>query len=538
MAHSALKTHEIVDAAVSGRFDIPEFQRGFVWSPEKVKNLLDSLCRDYPLGSILCWRSGDYTSARMVPAAEANRLWIVDGQQRATAMCLILGKKPYWFPSPEPWNTLYRKCDVRVNLLPEGDEVELSLPNPVIAKSAHWVPVRELLVLSERDKPVKAQELLERLGRAPGDVVGLVGVMGIIGSLQAALRREVVVIEIDHDPVDVAEIFSRLNGAGTRVNDGDIALALIAVRQEGWVREQLLPYLDDLKQRGFEFDPSYIIRSMVAVRRGSARLQDVPREFWDKDDRFDDGWRRTKSAISHVLRVLRELGVLSAEILPSRNALIPMYALDDVHLHGDANGLRRVFLWLLRATRDGRYSGAATTAMSQDLTAIHRAPDAEAALQALQARLESPLTFTPADMLRRYDEDAFLRLMLYLVAFHRGAEDWQTGQRLGFDRSDNSLNDGFRPEWHHFVPRGLLGRRAPEPPSNELTNSIANIVVLGEGDNRRFSYNEPHKYLAKYRIPDERVHQQVFPARELWRPERFEAMVEERSKLLERLTVA
>ena len=58
MAHSALKTHEIVDAAVCGRFDIPEFQRGFVWSPEKVKNLLDSLCRDYPLVSILCWRSG------------------------------------------------------------------------------------------------------------------------------------------------------------------------------------------------------------------------------------------------------------------------------------------------------------------------------------------------------------------------------------------------------------------------------------------------------------------------------------------------
>jgi hypothetical protein len=140
---------EIVDAAVSGRFDIPEFQRGFVWSPEKVKNLLDSLCRDYPLGSILCWRSGEYTSAREVSTTEANRLWIVDGQQRTTATCLILGKKPYWFPSPEPWNTLYRKCDVRVNLLSQDNEIELSLPNPN-HREVHELGPRQAAIVSLR----------------------------------------------------------------------------------------------------------------------------------------------------------------------------------------------------------------------------------------------------------------------------------------------------------------------------------------------------------------------------------------------------
>jgi hypothetical protein len=380
--------------------------------------------------------------------------------------------------------------------------------------------------------PTKAQELLTGLGKNPADAAELGNIMGIIGSLQAALRREVVVIEIGHDPVDVAEIFSRLNGAGTRVNEGDIALALIAVRQEGWVREELLPYLEDLKQRGFEFDPSYVIRSMVAIRRGSARLKDVPREFWDRDVMFDDGWARTTGAINNVLRVLRELGVLSGEILPSRNALIPMFALDDLHLHGEASGLRRAFVWFLRATRDGRYSGAATTVISQDLTAIRKAADGRSAIESLHGGLEAQLAFKPEDMLRRYDEDAFLRLMLYLLVFHTRAEDWKTGQRLGFDRTDNSLNDGFRPEWHHFVPKGLLSRRAPEPPSPELINSIANIVVLGEGDNRRFSYQPPHKYLARHGIPDERAHQQVFPDRALWCPERFESFTEKRSQLL------
>jgi uncharacterized protein with ParB-like and HNH nuclease domain len=33
--------------------DIPEFQREFVWDPEQVKLLAESLHRDYPVGSLL-----------------------------------------------------------------------------------------------------------------------------------------------------------------------------------------------------------------------------------------------------------------------------------------------------------------------------------------------------------------------------------------------------------------------------------------------------------------------------------------------------
>ena len=147
----------------------------------------------------------------------------------------------------------------------------------------------------------------------------------------------------------MAEIFSRLNSAGTRVNEGDIAVALIAVRQRGWVREALLPYIQDLTERGFPFDPSFVIRAMVAIMRGTARLKDVPREFWEANTNFADGWVRTKRAINNVVRVLRELGVLSVDILPARNALIPLFALDDCCTHGEAATLRKAFLWLLGA---------------------------------------------------------------------------------------------------------------------------------------------------------------------------------------------
>ncbi len=533
MAHSTLDAREIVDKAVLGRFDIPEFQRGFVWKPEKVKHLLDSLCRNYPLGALLCWRHDDYQAARFATGTEPNRSWIVDGQQRTTALCLLLGKKPYWFPSPDPWNHIQSRCTVLVNLLSENpSEPELNLPNPVLLKNTAWVPARDLFAIPENEVAPNAIKLLGRIGKTAADTDDLTRIMNLVGTMHAAMRRQFVAIEIDHDPVDVAEIFGRLNSAGTKVNEGDIALALVAVRQPGWVKDELLPYLDDLHERGFDFDPSFVVRAMAAIRRGSTRLKTVERNFWDKGADFDAAWKRATTAISNTINVLREEGVLDADILPSRNALIPLFVLDDRHLHGDAKGLRRGFAWMLRATRDGRYSGSAATAMDQDVLTIRSAADAATAIAELEKRLTITLTVAPADLLHSYDEDDFLLLLSYLTAFHNEAEDWSTGQRLGFDRSENALNDRFRPEWHHFVPRGLLRRRQPAAPPEEMINAFANIVALGEHDNRKFSMKPPHYYLKKHNVPDARVQQQFFPDRQLWTPDRFEEFVAARAELL------
>lgn len=85
-----------IDDAVLGKLNIPEFQRGFVWSPEKAKNLVDSLWRRYPIGTILLWES-KYSSPRVVQGTQTRKLWIVDGQQRITTLSLLFGKKPYWW---------------------------------------------------------------------------------------------------------------------------------------------------------------------------------------------------------------------------------------------------------------------------------------------------------------------------------------------------------------------------------------------------------------------------------------------------------
>ncbi|MGO8791644.1 MAG: DUF262 domain-containing protein [Terriglobia bacterium] len=58
MAYEGVKIRELVDRAVAHSWSIPEFQRGFVWKSTQVRDLLESLWLDYPIGSLLVWNSG------------------------------------------------------------------------------------------------------------------------------------------------------------------------------------------------------------------------------------------------------------------------------------------------------------------------------------------------------------------------------------------------------------------------------------------------------------------------------------------------
>jgi uncharacterized protein with ParB-like and HNH nuclease domain len=52
-----LTIREIVDQVLRGQIRVPAFQRGFVWEPDRVAYLMDSIYKRYPFGSLLFWRT-------------------------------------------------------------------------------------------------------------------------------------------------------------------------------------------------------------------------------------------------------------------------------------------------------------------------------------------------------------------------------------------------------------------------------------------------------------------------------------------------
>jgi len=298
MALEQQKVHEIVKQAVSKALDIPEFQRPFVWDPEQVKLLAESLYRDYPVGSFLLWDSSIYEEAKTARGTQPS-LWIVDGQQRTTALCLLMGQKPYWWEDAESWNKALERYDVMVNVLPDEEEgrLEFALPNPVRRRDPHWVSVRTILAV---DKVEGLAPLAQQITNHIGDQQAFARIFGNLNAVWQIRDRDVPIIKISHEVEDVAEIFARLNQAGTRVKEADVVLALAAVRNPGWVREQYLPFRNDLEDRGWDLDAGIFIRTIAAIGAGRARLKEVPRHFWNPNS-FNKAWDEAKSAIGDVI---------------------------------------------------------------------------------------------------------------------------------------------------------------------------------------------------------------------------------------------
>jgi len=546
MALEQLKVREIVKQSVSKNMDIPEFQREFVWDAEQVKKLVESLYRDYPIGSFLLWDASQYEEAKTAKGTQGS-LWIVDGQQRTTALCLLLGMRPYWWPVAQDWNKALERYDVMVNLAPDGEtnRLEFALPNPIRRQDPRWMPVRQILSKERvEDLTSLSQDMVKRVVSDPGEIMALFGnVHARVQRVWQIRERDIPVIKIGHEVEDVAEIFARLNQAGTRVKEADVILALAAVRNPGWVRESYLPYRNDLEDRGWDLDPGIFIRAMTSIGRGRARLIEVPREFWNPGN-LPLVWGQTQEAMSRVLKRLAGFGVLCSDLLPSTNSLIPLILLE--HRWGGAGGYQfgKALYWFLLANRDGRYSGSAITSLNEDARAITEAESFQQAVVSLQAHLEVKSEVAPEDFLDRYDRagNRFMRLMLYLVLFDRGASDWVDKTRLGYDKTGSPIATDFEPQWHHVFPRGMLRKAGLK---DDEIHTLANITVLNERTNvNKLAGKPPWRYIEQFAIQEESLRCHLIPEsfiglpdtpehlRKLWDVDRYTDFLIERAQLL------
>ena len=87
----------LIEDIKQGEVALPDIQRPFVWGASKVRDLLDSMYKGFPVGYLLFWETGAEAGARQIGVdlkQKAPRLLIVDGQQRLTALyAVITGSK-------------------------------------------------------------------------------------------------------------------------------------------------------------------------------------------------------------------------------------------------------------------------------------------------------------------------------------------------------------------------------------------------------------------------------------------------------------
>ncbi|MGV1099917.1 DUF262 domain-containing protein [Thiovibrio sp. JS02] len=85
---------DLITGVKKGEIKVPQFQRKFVWKEEQALNLLDSIASNYPVGSLLLWKTSNKLAAERnlgeFKLPETDDLtptdYVLDGQQRLTVI--------------------------------------------------------------------------------------------------------------------------------------------------------------------------------------------------------------------------------------------------------------------------------------------------------------------------------------------------------------------------------------------------------------------------------------------------------------------
>src|SRR5947208_2791622 len=94
--------NDLIAMVRDGEIKVPQFQRPFVWKSEQALTLLDSIGSNYPIGSLLLWKTReklaverDIGDFRLPETEELSPTdYVLDGQQRLTVIYAALGAGP------------------------------------------------------------------------------------------------------------------------------------------------------------------------------------------------------------------------------------------------------------------------------------------------------------------------------------------------------------------------------------------------------------------------------------------------------------
>lgn len=246
---------------LTGDIYLPKFQREFVWEKAQVLELLDSVARNYPIGSILLWQSrqelrsegriADLEIAQPKPDYPVN--YLLDGQQRLSSICGAL----YWKGGDpnSPWNVVFdlkTKRFLHLNTMDEPPQHQMrlnSIPDP--AKFFQHIGLME--TSGRNDLAGAAKELFNRFK-----------------------DYKVATVTLGDMPLsDVAPIFERINSTGTRLTIVDL------MRAATWSPDfDLVESIDDIRAalaaKSFEgIERKAILRNVSAAVGGDFTAESI-----------------------------------------------------------------------------------------------------------------------------------------------------------------------------------------------------------------------------------------------------------------------
>ena len=515
---------ELLRSAEKGTLQLPDFQRGWVWDDEHVRDLLASISRGFPIGAVMLLQAGGDElrfKTRPLEGAEANGVepkhLILDGQQRLTSLFQsIFSGKPVETTDPKkkPLKRWYY-LDIRKALDPSEDridavvgvpedrilrsdfgrKVDLDLSTPEQEFENDHFPIASLPTFREWRREYNRfwdhdRERTERLDRFEEQV------------LEPFLTFQVPVIGLkNHVPKEaVCLVFEKVNTGGVSLTVFELLTATFAadgfeLRPDWDSRSRRLHAVPVLKQVGSTdlLQAVALVSTFAARQEAEARgLENPPPVGCKRRDILRltaEDYRRwadpLEEGFKQAARFLIRQSVFDWKFLPYNTQVVPLAVLFTVlgRRAEDQGIYDRLARWYWCGVFGELYGSSTETRFARDL------PDVLAWIDGgPEPRTIQEANFAPERLLTLQTRRSAAYRGIYVMLLKEGAMDFRTGEASNLQTYFDEAID-----IHHIFPRSWCKEHGIE---GRFWNSIVNKTPLTARTNRIIGGNAPSQYLS------------------------------------------
>lgn len=526
------QVQQLVDMTNKGELGLPDLQRGFVWKPNKIRDLLDSMMKGYPIGFVMLWAAQSNTAkgenkviGKDDKISYGQDYVIIDGQQRITSLYAVMtGKEISEGGKP-----------IKISFNPITKE--FAVWNMSTERNPEWISnISDIYTNVNRSRAFinKFIDNLKEYREKREENLTEDDEQLIDESISEVLKLRdypinALVINGDVDEESVADIFTRVNSGGVKLNENDFIMTLISVscpelrdRIEGFCEESA-----DASKGGKAYNkliavkPQQIIRTTMAFTFKRARLKyaymklrgsDLKR---GADGRIDMELRKQSFAeladgLNKVLdyenwnefiRTVMSAGFVNSSMISSENALVysyMMFLIGKYKFNINSEKLRKIIAkWYYMSSTTSHYTGSFESTVQEELNDIDRLNSENEFENYIDSRIK--LVFTNDYFTHTIPDDlnssastsavwntylAALNILNVKVLF----SDLYYNQLLTGDY--NGTRTAL--EKHHLFPKAYLERIGIKDDRDR--NQIANFAYIEWGDNMTVGDDAPSEY--------------------------------------------
>ena len=392
----------------SGDVAIPEIQRPFVWDSTKVRDLMDSLYRGFPIGYIVLWKNPD---VRLKDGSiSTGKKIMIDGQQRITALQAAVAGMPIV-------DSNYQKKRILISFNPTTETFEVF--NTAIARDSRWIP--DIAAVFKPDFNtfdfIVNYCIMNGLAGSESKISNVLTKLLSIKNIQIGRIDLSDKLSID----EVTDIFIRINSQGVVLSQADFAMSKISSDDKygGNDTRKMIDYFCHLMQKPSDYDailandpsfsnsdvwqkirwvineqediyvPSYtdVLRVSFTHKFRRGKIADLVsllsgRNFETREniesiaaDSFALLRKGVEAFVNETnfkrfLMIVQSAGIIDASLVRSKNALnfgyILYLSLKDLNV--SANVIESVVRrWIILSMLTGRYSGSPESSMDYDV---------------------------------------------------------------------------------------------------------------------------------------------------------------------------